>query len=119
MSELLQRTDRLWSGEASTAEADYHPFGGPRLFEELAPGVGFFKAFVNLTAVKTGDGLVLVDTGSFHPVAQQRSFDAVRGYSADRLHTPIYTHGHVDPAYGLPPFIAEAKQRDLRAARLV
>ena len=61
MSELLKRTDRLWSGEASTAQADFHPFAGPRLLEELAPGVAFFKAFVNVTAVKTDDGLVLVD----------------------------------------------------------
>jgi len=54
MSELLKRTDRLWSGEASTTQADFHPFSGPRLLEELAPGVAFFKAFVNVTAVKTG-----------------------------------------------------------------
>ena len=31
MSELLKRTDRLWRGEATTAEADFHPFGGPRM----------------------------------------------------------------------------------------
>ena len=60
MSELLKRTDQLWSGQASTAQPDYHPFGGPRMLEELAPGVAFFKAFVNVTAVSTGDGLVLV-----------------------------------------------------------
>ena len=37
MSELLKRTDRLWSGEASTTQAEFHPFAGPRLLEELAP----------------------------------------------------------------------------------
>lgn len=84
MSELLKRTDRLWHGEASTTEADFHPFAGPRLLEELAPGVAFFKAFVNLTAVKTGEGLVLVDTGSFHPASHKLSFDAVRGWNGER-----------------------------------
>ncbi len=111
MSELLKRTDRLWSGEASTAEPDYHPFSGPRMLEELVPGVAFFKAFVNVTAVRTDAGLVLVDTGSFHPAAHKMSFDAVRRWNSERLHTAIYTHGHVDHAYGLPPFLAEAGER--------
>ena len=111
MSELLKRTDRLWSGEATTADPDYHPFSGPRVLEELAPGVAFFKAFVNVTAVRTAEGLVLVDTGSFHPASHKISFDAVRRWNRERLHTAIYTHGHVDHAYGLPPFLAEAGER--------
>ena len=119
MSELLKRTDRLWSGEASTSQADYHPFAGPRMLEELAPGVGFYKAFVNITAVQTGEGLVLIDTGSFNPVAQQRSFDAVRGWNGERVHSAVYTHGHVDHAYGLPPFLAEARTRGWQPPRIV
>src|SRR5258706_3053175 len=119
MSELLKRTDRLWSGEASTTQADFHPFAGPRLLEELAPGVAFFKAFVNVTAVKTGDGLVLVDTGSFHPASHKLSFDALRGWNAGRVHTAVYTHGHVDHAYGLPPFLAEARERSWQPPRIV
>jgi alkyl sulfatase BDS1-like metallo-beta-lactamase superfamily hydrolase len=119
MSELLKRTDRLWSGEASTAQAEFHPFAGPRLLEELAPGVAFFKAFVNVTAVKTGDGLVLVDTGSFHPASHKLSFDAVRYWNGGRVHTAVYTHGHVDHAYGLPPFLAEARTRGWQPPRIV
>jgi len=119
MSELLKRTDRLWSGEASTSNPDFHPFGGPRILEELAPGIALFKAFVNVTSVKTGDGLVLVDTGSFHPLAHKLSFDAVRRWNPARVHTAVYTHGHVDHAYGLPPFLEEAKERGWAAPRIV
>jgi alkyl sulfatase BDS1-like metallo-beta-lactamase superfamily hydrolase len=119
VSELLKRTDRLWSGQASTSEAEFHPFAGPRVLEELAPGVAFFKAFVNLTAVKTDEGLVLVDTGSYHPASQKLSHGAVRGWNRERLHTAIYTHGHVDHAYGLPPFLAEAKERGWLEPRIV
>jgi alkyl sulfatase BDS1-like metallo-beta-lactamase superfamily hydrolase len=119
MSELLKRTDRLWSGEASTSQPDFHPFGGPRMLEELAPRIAFFKAFVNVTSVRTDDGLVLVDTGSFHPLAHKLSFDAVRGWNAERVHTAVYTHGHVDHAYGLPPFLEEAKQRGWTPPRIV
>ena len=100
MSELLKRTQPPLLGEASTAEPDYHPFAGPRILEELATGVAFFKAFVNVTAVKTGEGLVLVDTGSFHPAAHRLSFDAVRGWNGERVHTAVYTHGHVDHVFG-------------------
>jgi len=119
MSELLKRTDRLWSGEASTSNPEFHPFGGPRILEELAPGIALFKAFVNVTAVKTDDGLVLVDTGSFHPRAHKLSFDAVRCWNPARVHTAVYTHGHVDHAYGLPPFLEEAKERGWAAPRIV
>ena len=72
MSELLKQTDSLWSGQATTAEPAFHPFAPLRVLEELAPGVAFYKGFVNITGVKTGEGLVLVDTGSYHPVAHQR-----------------------------------------------
>lgn len=119
MSELLKLTDRLWSGEASTTQAEFHPFSGPRLLEELAPGVAFFKAFVNVTAVKTAEGLVLVDTGSFHPASYKLSFDAIRHWYGGRVHTAVYTHGHVDHAYGLPPFLAEARARGWQPPRIV
>ena len=119
MSELLRQTDQLWSGQASTAEKAFHPFAPLRVLEELAPGVAFYKGFVNITGVKTGEGLVLVDTGSYHPVAHKRSFDAVRGWNREHLHTAVYTHGHVDHAYGLPPFLAEAGERGWAAPRIV
>ena len=119
MSELLERTDRLWSGDASTSEPDFHPFSRLRILEELAPGVAFFKAFVNVTSVKTSDGLVLVDTGSYHPIAHKMSFDAVRSWNPERVHTAVYTHGHVDHAYGLPPFLEEARTRGWARPRIV
>jgi len=119
MSELLKRTDQLWSGQASTSMPDYHPFAGPRMLEELAPGVAFFKAFVNVTAVKTAEGLVLVDTGSYHPASHKLSFEAVRRWNGERVHTALYTHGHVDHAYGLPPFLAEANVRRWQPPRIV
>ena len=119
MSRLLERTDLLWRGAASTADPGFHPFAGPRLLEELASGIAFYKAFVNVTAVRTGDGLVLVDTGSYHPASHKLSFEAVRGWNGERVHTAVYTHGHVDHAYGLPPFLAEAGARGWAPQRIV
>jgi alkyl sulfatase BDS1-like metallo-beta-lactamase superfamily hydrolase len=111
MPSLRKLSDRLWCGEISTREAEHHPFAPYDTTEEVARGVAFHKDFVNVTGVRTDDGLVLVDTGSFHPVQHAKSFAGIRSWSSERVHTAIYTHGHVDHAYGLPPFLREAEER--------
>jgi alkyl sulfatase BDS1-like metallo-beta-lactamase superfamily hydrolase len=111
MASLSELSDRLWRGETSTEQPEHHPFAALNVLEELAPGVGFFKGFVNLTAVRTGEGLVLIDTGSYHPAQHEPSFSAVRRFDREMLHTAVYTHGHVDHAYGLPPFLRELEEK--------
>ncbi|MGH9206566.1 MAG: hypothetical protein ACRD1G_08415, partial [Acidimicrobiales bacterium] len=60
---VLDLADRLWRGETSVTE--HHPVGSlDRSLEEVAPGVGFIASFANVSVIATGDGLVLVDTGS-------------------------------------------------------
>ncbi len=109
MPTLQGLSDQLFSGRASTHDPAHHPFAFLDQTEEVASGVGFYKAFVNVIALRTSDGLVLVDTGSFHPAQHERSFAGVRRFGKERVHTAIYTHGHVDHAYGLPPFLREAE----------
>jgi alkyl sulfatase BDS1-like metallo-beta-lactamase superfamily hydrolase len=111
MATFSELSNALLSGKADPRDPARHPFAFLDRLEEVAPGVALYKAFVNVIAVRTGEGLVLVDTGSFHPVQHQRSFDAVRKYAKDPVHTAIYTHGHVDHAYGLPPFLREAESQ--------
>jgi alkyl sulfatase BDS1-like metallo-beta-lactamase superfamily hydrolase len=111
MATLRELSDLLLSGRASMRDPANHPFAFVDQIEEVAAGVAVYKAFVNVTAVRTPEGLVLVDTGSFHPAQHQRSFAAVRRYAKDPVHTAIYTHGHVDHAYGLPPFLREAESQ--------
>jgi alkyl sulfatase BDS1-like metallo-beta-lactamase superfamily hydrolase len=62
---------------------------------------------------------LLIDTGSYHPASHKLSFEAVRRWSGARVCAAIYTHGHVDHAYGLPPFLAEAKVRGWQPPRIV
>jgi len=75
---------------------------------EVAPGVLMNCAFVNTYAVKTDVGLLLVDPGllQFAPMVHE----AVRAWSDAPLHTAVYTHGHVDHALGLGPWL-EAGER--------
>ena len=63
MDDILVTADRLWRGEISTSEL--HPVGG-RVggLVEVADNVAFCPSFANATAVRTDDGLVMVDTGS-------------------------------------------------------
>jgi alkyl sulfatase BDS1-like metallo-beta-lactamase superfamily hydrolase len=111
MGTVRDISEKLWSGELTTSQPEAHPFCSMMELEEVTSRVGFYKAFSNITAVRTDDGMVLIDTGSFHPLAQQRAHAKIRHWESSRLHTAIYTHGHVDHAYGLPPFLEEAKEK--------
>ena len=67
--DVLDVADRLWEGEIPIEQA--HPFAPRGGVAEVAEGCAFVPSFANLSAVATGDGLVLVDTGSqlFAPAA--------------------------------------------------
>ncbi len=53
---------------------------------------------VNSVVFETDDGLVVVDTGM--APAGPALLEAIRSVSDAPIHTIIYTHGHVDHAYG-------------------
>ncbi|MBE9539569.1 MAG: MBL fold metallo-hydrolase, partial [Proteobacteria bacterium] len=53
---------------------------------------------VNVAFFETDEGIVLVDTGM--GPAGPAIMDAIRSVSDKPIHTIIYTHGHVDHAYG-------------------
>ncbi|NRA03907.1 MAG: MBL fold metallo-hydrolase [Myxococcales bacterium] len=110
-SNLHKLSDRLFAGEISTREPEHHPFAMLAELAEVSDSVAFYKHFVNLAAVRTEEGLVLIDTGPFQPGIQQAMHEAIRAWSGERIHTAIYTHGHVDHAYGLPPYLRESAER--------
>jgi len=82
------------------AHAELSFFGRPA---EVAPDVFMHPAFVNTYALRTNDGLVLVDPGFTH--TSHGVHDAVRGWSDAPLRVALYTHGHVDHAFGLRAFL--------------
>lgn len=103
--DLLDLSSRILDGTITIEE--HHPVRmDPRArLQEVADGVAFVESFANVTAVRTGDGLVLVDAGGpFHaPVI----VESVRGWTDEPLHTAVYTHGHVDHIYAVKVFEAE------------
>lgn len=86
-------------------------FSGPA--EEVAPGVFMYSVFVNTYAMKTQDGLLLIDPGTMRGAAS--AHQAIRGWTGEPVHTIVYTHGHIDHAFGGKPFLAEGAVRNIVA----
>jgi alkyl sulfatase BDS1-like metallo-beta-lactamase superfamily hydrolase len=107
--------ERAWNG--GLAESPMGLLAPSFVTEEIAPGLVFLQGFANVSALRTGAGLVLVDTGNWLTAA--RSFAALRAVFPDLVHTAVYTHGHVDHAFGLAPFLEEAHERGWPAPRVV
>jgi alkyl sulfatase BDS1-like metallo-beta-lactamase superfamily hydrolase len=105
--------ERFWSGAVPPGQF-WKPTGQA---EELSPGVFFLHTFANMTVVRTGEGLVLVDTSNY--AAREKTFALVRSIDAGPVVAAIYTHGHADHALGLPPFLAEARERGWPRPRIV
>ena len=112
---VLDLSDRLWRGELDIVDA--HPFSLIGPVEELADGVAFVPSFANVSALRTDDGLVLVDTGSAPLAAHVHS--TVRSWDSSPLHTAVYSHGHIDHVFGVDVFAEEAVSRGWRAPRVV
>ena len=87
-------------------EAKFFWTGGP---VEVAERTWFQSLFSGCTAFETDAGLVLVDTGQARlaPALAEK----VRSRTRAPVHTVIYTHGHVDHAYGLEAFLVEGPAR--------
>ena len=110
-TDILDIADRLWRGEVPITR--FHPVGhGGALagLAEIGDGVAFVPAFGNVTAIRTAEGLVLVDTGS--EFAARTVHDELRRWDSGRLHTAIYSHGHIDHVFGTPVWTAEAAERN-------
>jgi alkyl sulfatase BDS1-like metallo-beta-lactamase superfamily hydrolase len=76
---------------------------------EVAPRTWFVQpSWVNVALFETDAGLVMVDAGFATDAATIHA--AVRSVSAAPLHTVVFTHGHVDHAFGLRAFL-EAGER--------
>ena len=110
-TDILDIADRLWRGEVPITR--FHPVGHSGAltgFAEICGGVAFVPAFANVTAIRTADGLVLVDTGS--EFAATTIHDELRRWDDQRLHTAVYSHGHIDHVFGIGVWAAEAAERN-------
>jgi glyoxylase-like metal-dependent hydrolase (beta-lactamase superfamily II) len=105
-TDVLALADRLWRGEVDIS--DHHPIRHLGGLAEITDDVVFVPSFGNVTAIRTADGLVLVDTGS--AFVAQAIHDELRRWTAQRLHTAVYSHGHIDHVFGVGVWEAEAAE---------
>ncbi len=76
---------------------------------EIAPKTWLVRLpIVNAAVFETREGLLVVDTG--YGPGGPALLEAIRSVSKAPVHTIVYTHGHVDHAYGTWAFI-EAGER--------
>jgi len=102
--DLLDLADRLWRGDASTA--DHHPVVFSGELCEVSDGVAFLPTFGNCSAFTTDDGLFMVDTGSAFTAAKLHA--ETRRWTSQRLNTAVFSHGHIDHVFGVGFFDDEA-----------
>jgi len=103
--DVLDLADRLWRGEVAPDE--YHPVSHLGGLAEIADGVAFVPSFANVSAFETGDGLVLVDTGSAFTAAAIHA--ELRRWSRSPLTTAVFSHGHIDHVFGVGVWEEEAR----------
>jgi glyoxylase-like metal-dependent hydrolase (beta-lactamase superfamily II) len=79
-----------------------------QLVTEVAEKTWYLSLLAGITVFETDDGLVMVDTGLRN--FSQHMAKELRNYTSAPVHTVIYTHGHVDHAFGLDAFLLEGQQ---------
>jgi alkyl sulfatase BDS1-like metallo-beta-lactamase superfamily hydrolase len=112
MGEILDLAERYWQGTHPSRDL-WRPSGRS---EEIAPGVVFLHTWANVTVLRTAAGLALIDTGNY--LARDRTFAAVRAIDPAPVAAAVYTHGHVDHACGMGPFLVEAAGRGWARPRI-
>jgi alkyl sulfatase BDS1-like metallo-beta-lactamase superfamily hydrolase len=71
----------------------------------------------SVTAIRTEDGLVLVDTAN--QATAEKVLALIRTWDTSPIHTVIYTHGHIDHTGGITVIDREAEAKGLARPRII
>ncbi|OCP06533.1 MULTISPECIES: alkyl sulfatase dimerization domain-containing protein [unclassified Ensifer] len=71
----------------------------------------------SVTAIRTAEGLVLIDTAK--PDTARQTLEIVRSWDDSPIHTVIFTHGHIDHTSGITVIDEEADARGLPRPRII
>jgi alkyl sulfatase BDS1-like metallo-beta-lactamase superfamily hydrolase len=113
-----QLFERLWNSEAAMEEWSAAVAGGSaRQIADGSISIHTGYLFGNATAIRTAEGLVLVDTGSRETASQ--TLAALRRWDDRPVHTIIYTHGHIDHTWGARLFDQEADAKGIARPRII
>jgi alkyl sulfatase BDS1-like metallo-beta-lactamase superfamily hydrolase len=112
-SRIRDLGERHWNGQGDLVHAHHPvmPVEG-RMAEELLDGVLYVKSVASITALDSGDGLVMLDTGG--PFDAQHIYDVVRAWrpgdqGRGRLRAAVFSHHHIDHVFGTRLFESESE----------
>ncbi|MGO4740909.1 alkyl sulfatase dimerization domain-containing protein [Bosea sp. 2KB_26] len=110
--------ERLWSGAAQMEEwTEAVSAGAITAVAENIITVHTTYFCGSVTAIRTGEGLVLIDTAKPDTAAQ--TLATIRSWDDSPIHTVIYTHGHIDHTSGIKVIDDEADARARPRPRIV
>ncbi|MBN9442159.1 alkyl sulfatase dimerization domain-containing protein [Bosea sp. (in: a-proteobacteria)] len=110
--------ERLWNGNAPMEEwttAVSHGAITPVADGIITVHTTYFCGSV--TAIRTGEGLVLIDTAK--PDTARRTLEVIRSWDESPIHTVIFTHGHIDHTSGIAVIDAEADAKGVPRPRII
>jgi alkyl sulfatase BDS1-like metallo-beta-lactamase superfamily hydrolase len=110
--------ERLWNGSAQMEEwtaAVSHGAITSVCDNVITVHTTYFCGSV--TAIRTGDGLVLIDTAN--QATAEKILALIRTWDASPVHTVIYTHGHIDHTGGIAAIDREAEAKGLAPPRII
>lgn len=84
---------------------------------ELADGISLVESFSHVVTVDTGDGLVCFDASG--AMSGNAVVESIRGWSTERFHSLVYTHGHADHVGGSRSFARDAEARGVPAPQVI
>ncbi|MCU4183001.1 MBL fold metallo-hydrolase [Acidiferrimicrobium sp. IK] len=111
MGKISDLAERHWQGDGDLVFGE-HPVRpiADLAAEEIADGVLYIKSIASMSALDTGDGLVMLDTGGMFD--RDVVYDGVRAWRPDSpLTDAVYSHHHIDHVFGTARFEAEAVDR--------
>ncbi len=110
--------ERLWSGAAQMEEwTEAVSAGAITAVAENIISVHTTYFCGSVTAIRTGEGLVLIDTAKPDTAAQ--TLATIRSWDDSPIHTVIYTHGHIDHTSGIKVIDEEADARARPRPRII
>ncbi len=115
MDKILDLAEKLWNGETDTYL--HHPFAEPYDIVEIKENLWFNRAFSNSIIRKTAEGLIIIDPAAQFDEAIRHK--KVRSVTKDKVHSVIYTHGHVDHCFGLNQYFRDCKKNQWERPQII
>jgi alkyl sulfatase BDS1-like metallo-beta-lactamase superfamily hydrolase len=113
-----QLFERLWNGTAPMKEwTQAVSDGAVTSVSENIIAVHTTYLCGSVTVIRTGAGLVFVDTAK--PDTAAKTLAAIRRWDNSPIHTVIYTHGHIDHTSGITVIDQEADTRGIPRPRVI